>query len=298
MYKIIARYLLVLVPLLPFSIDNAYAWHGKTHKKLIQDAIEILCQQDIPQEEKDFFNQYKDSLFKGSVKADKYSRLHHIYFSEDGEVEDNSAALTSKEISIEAIQTIQSAKLNGKVTRPQKEYFAEICGEVGHMIEDVCNGLHTISDEDQMVHEELESEVDKDIRKNGDNFESETFQIIFDGEFKRGICPYDAGIEVAKLSHFGDEEIFPARKLASSVPMGKYGTGSYVGLKKGWKKPLIKSVSKSLNIASNSVAEVLDYMYTQAFLDSPEPAPAPDILQTSTSIPQLATPDISGSVQH
>ncbi len=300
MYKTLAKYLIVLVPVLSFSTNIAHAWHGKTHKKLTQDAIEILYQQDIPQDEKSFFSSHKESLYRGSVNADKYSRLHHMDFLDSEEISDDSAAATSEEISEIAIDRIHQARLAGEVTEVDMNKFAEACGEVGHMIEDMANGFHTLSNEDQAVHNELEAEVNKDIRKNRERFESEIFQTCFDGEFRRGIAPYDAVTDVAETSYFGDDEILPARKLASSVPMGKYGTGSYVGLKKGWKPPLIKSVSESLNIAVNSTAECFDYMYTRAFLDDPQLTniETPGILQIQTTpIHQQSASDTYDSVQ-
>ncbi len=240
--------------------EEVLSWMGKTHKWLAQEAVEFL-----PQDEKSFFEDYRTSLFKGCVDADKYRRKHHVYFSDNRRVIDDSAASFARDRGEEAIRIIHEARKKGVVTERDKQLFAELSGCSVHLVSDM-HGLHTVSDEDQLLHTELEREVDSRVgRVVGEGFYSSDFDLRFDGTLRKR-DPYTAVIEMARLSHFGKGKILSAVELQDHIPMGKYGDGTYTGFSK-WDLEIRMSVQRTLNRQANLSAEVLNYLYIRAFVD-------------------------------
>ena len=260
MYKTFLYVGSALIAFLSFS--PAYAWNGKTHKWLSQEAVSFL-----PQEQQEFFNRYKQELFRGVVRADNYRALHHTYFGQDGRIYDDSAALFSEFMADQAVRAIHDARRRGEVREDDERRFAIFCGMAIHGPQDM-HGFHTIPREDQKAHARYENRVDQEIRKSEEGFDS-SFQLEFDGTLtERNVK--QAVAETARDSHFGRGSIYSARELQDAVP-ARIGKGRRVDW---WTPELQRSTKRILEVGANRSAEVLQSLYIEAFLDRlPEQAP-------------------------
>ena len=265
-----------LLVLLSFLPSTAYGWYGKTHKWLSQEAASFL-----PEEERIFFERYRNVFFQGAVNADRYSVDHHTYFKEENgrrKVVDNSAPIFSETRAMEAIDIIHQARIRGLITEEDKETFAEKSAQAIHAICDM-QPAHTTTGEGK-VHKEIELEVNMDVLER-ENFSSPRYQLKFDRKL-RDIDPYTATVEVAKLAHYGSRTVLPAEELLRRIPMGEDGTGAFIG-SEDWDAEVDRSIKKILQRQVNVSAEVLHWIYRRAFVDPIE------IAQTYIDQPETTT---------
>ncbi len=137
--------------------------------------------------------------------------------------------------------------------------FAELCGYVVHVITDVAGAYHVIWGEKQSDHHKYEKGVDDvvTVTSSGD-FESEEFEINFDGVLREDIDSYTAVMETATTTYFGRRSILPAEKIEREMEMSN-------GNVDNWSKKIRKSTRMSMRAATNRAAEALEKLYKMAF---------------------------------
>ncbi len=270
----------VFLSLIP---STSYAWYGKTHKWLAQEAASFL-----PEEEKDFFERYRDALFRGAIGADRFAVEHHTYFElRNGRrvVVDDSAPLFAETKAYEAIEVIERARQRGQVTQEDLKLFVEKCGEAIHPVCDM-HAAHTERSEDQDVHREIELEVNMDVQES-ERLNSSQYPLKFDGKL-RGVDPYKGTVEVARLAHYGSRTVLPAADFLRRIPMGEDGTGAFIGAEE-WDSEIDRTLVTLLNKQANVSAEVLHWIYVRAFVEpieiTQDPRPT-DVSQNPTNILQ------------
>lgn len=277
MYKPL-KYLGSVSVFLFLSTSPANAWDGETHKRLTLRAEEILEEAHAPSDEINFYRQHREALLRGSVNADRYAVLHHVYFeTKNGrkKVTDNSAAFFAYERIERAVNLIQDARKRGNITEEEKDSFAELVAQAAHCEEDMFS-VHTTPYEDRALHRKIEEQVGRYLEQQ----DTTDLKIKFDGKL-RHVVPYDEIIRTAREAHYGKGKILPAeeieRRLTNNAVDGLYQRFE------DWDSEVRRSFERTIEVQVNRTAEILHTAYQDAFV-----APIIDITSEVAETANLA----------
>ena len=232
-----------------YSDNPAQPKYG-THDWIAQHALDWL-----PNEEKQYITDnlttylYGTELPDNSQAADGMgdTSKHHIYFYADGSLQDDAAAQRASEEYQKALNYLKNNDYSDA---------AKTAGTMSHYIADVAVFGHVMGSKTawgtEVHHEDYESHVDDNTEAYDSSFNS---YLHFDGSLTT-TSAYDAAKNIAYDTTFG----------------GSSGlTCVWMDTNYNWNTPTFSNrAGESLNLAVNSVADVLHILYSESLNTIPE----------------------------
>jgi hypothetical protein len=230
--------------------DNQLNPDYGTHDWIAQHAIDFL-----PAQEKQFYTANLESYLYGTELPDNAQApdgvgdtgKHHIYFSSDGVLQDDSAAVRAEQEYVNAQRAFGSGNLSA---------VSEHLGMVAHYISDVSVFGHVMGASTPWGSEKHHSDYENYILTKT-NIYNGTFNsfLIFDGNLTF-VSAQNAAIAVARDTTFD--------------PNGGL-TCTWMDQNYNWSSSIFANrVGESLNFATNSVADVLHTFYIETVNVTPE----------------------------
>jgi hypothetical protein len=255
---------IILIPLLTVSLgslkvsgwsnggysDNSLHPDYGTHDWIAQHAIDFL-----PPKEKQFYTANLESYLYGTELPDNAQTpdgvgdtgKHHIYFSSDGSLQDDSAAVRAEQEYVNAQKAFGAGNLSA---------VAEHLGMVTHYVSDVSVFGHVMGVPTPWGAEKHHSDYEDHVLTKTNSYNS-TFNsfLVFDGNLSI-VSAQTAAIAVARDTTFDANN----------------GLGcTWMDVNYNWSSPIFTNrVGESLNLATNSVADVLHTFYLETVNVTPE----------------------------
>jgi len=247
-----------------YSTDPALPVYG-THDWIAQHALDWL-----PAQEKQFFTDNLASYLYGTELPDNKNTLdgigdttkHHIYFFVNGSLQDDAAAVRTKQ---------EYANAQASLTAGNISAAAEHLGMVAHYVSDIAVFGHVMGASTAWGTETHHSDYEDHVRAKTENYSSEfTSYLVFDGNLTT-TSAYDATLAVARDTTFGG---------ASGL------TCTWMAQHYNWSSSQFKSrFGESLNVAGNAVADVLHTFYAETLAPSPTTSQALNATPATTQTP-------------
>ncbi|MGP3667342.1 MAG: zinc dependent phospholipase C family protein [Candidatus Bathyarchaeota archaeon] len=237
-------------------VESSYSWSNGgfsksplalkygTHDWIAEHALDWL-----PNEVKSWIVEYKVYFLYGTELPDNSqapdgigdTQLHHIYFSSNGILIDDSAAVRAEATYQQALNYL----LSGDYMQA-----AKYAGAMSHYIADMAVFGHVMGAKTDWGAEKHHSDYEDYVDGKTSSYNSE-FNIFlsFDGELRR-ISAYEAAVELAYDTTFDKS--------------GRDLTCVWMDKNYDWGNPIFKNrAGESLNLAVNYVADVLYTLYVE-----------------------------------
>jgi hypothetical protein len=254
-----------------YSANPADQDYG-THDWIAQHALDWL-----PAQEKQFFESYLASYLYGTELPDNANTpegvgdtaKHHVYFCANGSLQDDASAVRAQQEYANAQVSFAAGNLSAA---------AEHLGMVTHYVADLAVFGHVMGAPTAWDAENHHSDYEDYVFARTESYTSSSFDgyLLFDGSL---MCEsaYDAAVAVARDTAFDGAEGL---------------TCTWMDTHYNWSDPAFKSrCGESLNLATNTMADVLHTFYLEAMAPAVTPTPtAIDTAQPTPTITPTASP--------
>jgi hypothetical protein len=243
-----------------YSGDPANPGYG-THDWIAQHALDWL-----PQSEKQFLTDNLASYLYGTELPDNSqtpggvgdTTKHHVYFYANGALQDDAAAVRAREEYANAKQAFDAGNFSGAAVH---------LGMVAHYVTDVTVFGHVMGAATAWGAEVHHSNYEDYVLTRTRNYTGDFNRyLVFDG-YLNLTSPYDAAVAVARDSTFSLD-----------------GNCTWMDQHYDWNDPAFRNrAGESLNLAVNTVADVLHAFRSESV--TAELTPSPSMTLTSSPTP-------------
>jgi len=259
-----------------YSSDPAHPSYG-THDWIAQHALDWL-----PAQEKQFFTNNLASYLYGTELPDNSNTpdgvgdttKHHVYFFANGSLQDDASAVRASQEYVNAQQALGRGNLSAVV---------EHLGMVTHYVSDVAVFGHVMGAATVWSAEQHHSDYEDHVLARTEAYSSGDFNVflVFDGNLS-ATSAYDGAVSVARDTTFDG---------ASGL------TCTWMDQHYNWTNTQFKNrAGESLNLATNTVADVLHTFYAENIATTPSPTSTPTIPEFAGETAVLALILIAAAV--